>query len=306
MDIALPQRQASRSLSPTPWHFRAGPSSACLSDDRKIHQVSSNGLEIIPAANTHGIGSGLIWESSGDWKCDYLHANPPKASEGHPYVSATPVQMPGLIGLSTMQRGYLWETRQWWISCGQGNLLWVCQLITHSSPRSDKLHFLLGNPILTRLAEQPVPVTEVASAEGACADTQGDAATVASEKFLRFGDNFVGGTAPLNFVRPAKDAFHTFPAPGGRNLRDCPCSNELRVVLSDKPMQPDCRESFFFAVELGPEVPALAASRDSLTWKLRSRPGLFEAIQVNDIWRYTFTTSSGPRQLPQMGFGYQS
>ena len=305
MEVALRPRKTKRLLAPTPWHFQKGNASVCLQDDAKIHHVSSAGLEIIPVAGAGGIGSGLFWKNEDTWNCDFLHAHPPKASEGHRYNVSKPIELPDVSGLAAMQRGYLWETRQWWISTGQ-NLLWIGQLITHTFPQCDKIDFILGNPVLTRILGEAAPVTEVESAEGAKADTQGEAVTISSRKFLKFGDLVVGATAPLKFIRPARDAFHTFPVPGARLLREFASSNELRLVLSETPVQLECRESIFFAVELGKETPSLSCRREPLAWNLKTRFGEFDACQTNDIWNYTFATASGRRELPDIGFGFHT
>jgi len=137
---------------------------------------------------------------------------------------------------ATMQRGYTWETRQWWIGTGD-SLLWIGQVISHGTPRFEKMHFILGTPVLTRISNQAVQVTEVENAEGIKADTQGVGVSVSSRKYLKFGDVFVAGTAPLEFARPSKEAFHTFPLPGGCLWRDCTSSNELRLHLSETPRE---------------------------------------------------------------------
>jgi hypothetical protein len=302
-DAPLVPRKNKRKLPPTPWHFRTGEASVCLSDDTKLHHASSAGLEIIPAINSLGTGSGLVWEKDGAWKYDLLQVRPPKASQGHRYTDSGPIHLGPISGVASMQRGYVWETRQWWLSSGS-SLIWIGQVTTHASPACDRTHFILGNPILTRLAGEPVPVTEVESSEGTKADTQGDAITLASPQFLRFGDVCIGGTAPVSFVRPARDAFHTFPAPGGRHSRESTSSNDLRVLLSETPTQYDCRVSLFFAVELGREKPSLIAQGDLTHWQLKTKLGNFEARQKDGIWSYDLDTGAGPETLPYVGFGF--
>jgi hypothetical protein len=305
MDLPLVSRATKRALPPTPWHFQKGDVSACLADDFKLLQVSSDGLEIIPAANALRVDSGVIWHGGGAWRRDVLQSQPPRPSEGHRYCDCKPIQLHGAAGLTTTQRGYIWETRQWWISNGNG-LLWIGQLVNHSTVACDKMDYILGNPVLTRVSNKAVPVTEVETAEGARADTQGDAVNLSSRKFLKFGDIFVGATAPVKFIRPSKEAFHTFPVPGGRLLRDFDSSNELRVQLFDTPGSVECRESLFFAVEIGKKVPSLLSHRDPLFWRLEAKTGIFEARQYDGVWNYTFKNASWQEQLPQISFGFQS
>jgi hypothetical protein len=199
-----------------------------------------------------------------------------------------------------MQRGYLWETRQWWISSGKG-LLWIVQLIPHAFPQCDGIKFLLGNPVVTRLAGQPVPVCEVESAEGIKADTQEGPLTVSSGKYLRFGEAFVGATLPLDFVRPSVDAFHTFPA--GQPWRDFSDSNHITLRVSEESRRWECRESLFFAIQIGGTIPVLEVSAKPGIWKVASESEIFEAGQTQGIWHYTIQGGSGKEEVPSIGFG---
>ena len=149
MEAVPPSNPAKRPLKPTPWHFLRQTASVCLRNDFKLLQLSADGLEIIPAANTLGVGSGLVWLKGTAWKKDLLQSIPPTPSAGHRYHHSIPIQLHDGAGLTTTQRGYTWETRQWWIKAG-GNLLWIVQLVTHAAPSCDKLKFILGTPVVTR------------------------------------------------------------------------------------------------------------------------------------------------------------
>ena len=304
-DGKLAPRKTKRLLPPRPWHFQKQNCSICLRDDFKLHHLSSAGLEIIPAASTYGFGSGLVWKTAGEWKSDPLHVQPPKSSQGHRYNLAKSIQLPDIVGLASMQRGYMWETRQWWLSAGK-SVVWIGQLITHWYPSCERIEFILGNPVLTRAGGEAVPVTEVISAEGIKADTQGDAVDLSSRRFLTFGDVSIGGTAPVSFIRPSEDSFHTFPVTGGRNLRDFDTSNELRVLVSEAPIRLDCRESLFFAIEIGKEAPSLSAHGEPSTWEVETTLGLFRARQSQGIWQYSIESPWGMNQLPETGFGFHA
>jgi hypothetical protein len=304
MEATPGSSQSKRLLKPTPWHFRRGAASVCLQDDLKLVHLSSDGLEIIPAANALGVGTGLVWLGGGAWKMDVLQFQPPKASRAHRYTTSKAFQLGECIGLVTVQRGYIWETRQWWIGMGS-SLLWIGQVVTHAMPTCDKIEFVLGTPVLTRISNRAVPVTEVESAEGEKAGTQGKAVKLSSGKFLKFGDVFIGATERLDFVRPGEDAFHTFPMRQGV-FRDCHCSNEVRVQMSEAPVTLGCRESLFFGVEIGRQAPSLNSHRDPLRWRLEARAGIFEARQSGDLWHYTLETASGREDLPQTGFGFEA
>ncbi len=302
MEVALPQRGPARSLPPTPWHFRRGNASACLLDDTRLHHVSSAGLEIIPAASAvESTTPTLRWYSKGAWREDALVSSPPPSSATLRFHDSRPIELAGAAGVTSMQRGYTWEIRQWWLGFDT-SLLWVGQLISHAFPQCDMVDFVLGTPVLTRLAGRPVPVTEVETAEGARAATQGDPASVSSARYLRFGDVFIGGTAPLEFVRPSAEAFHTFPTPG-RMWRDFASSNEVRVRVLDSPRTLECRESLFFAVEIGERAPALNVSQESFSWVVRSASGTFLAVQNEGVWSYALETASGRESLPGAAFG---
>ena len=306
MEAALPSRQEKRVLPPTPWHFQRGNASLCLQDDTKMHHVSAAGLEIISVPNGGRVAPGLRWLKKGVVKEDRLQVHPPKASEGLRFCDSRPIELENLVGMTSMQRGYYWETRQWWFTSG-ATLVWIGQLITHFSPECDQVHFVLGNPVLTRVAGRPVPVAEVESAEGVRADTQGAEVTVGSTRFLRFGDVLVGATVPLEFVRPSSDAFHTFPLAAGCFWRDYDRSNELRVVVDQTSRRLDCRESLFFAVEIGKEVPRLETSATGPNaWTVKTTVGSFVSQQDNDgIWKYTLQDTTGSKELPYLGFGYR-
>jgi hypothetical protein len=295
--------KTSRTLPPTPWSFRNGNASVCLKNNTRIHHVSYAGLEIIPSASSLGDGSGFTWRDQGVWKRDLLQLGPPPASEGLSYSRSEPIQGPGIVGLATCQRGYNLETRQWWISAGK-SLLWIGQIFIHCDLRCEKMDFILGNPVLTRLLSRPVPVTEVETAEGKRVETQGEATSVVSESYLGFGDVKIGATAPLEFVRPSKEAFHTFPVSRQIYPRDCPCSNEIRIHLSKEPMRIACRQSLFFGVEIGLDPPALSGVEDVNFFKLKAGGGTFRATLVDGIWNYEFQNSAGSRALPQIGFGF--
>ena len=302
MDAAVRTPAFARSIPATPWSFSHGNASVCLSNDFKLHHLSSAGLEIIPAIGQQGHGSGLTWCVGGVWKRDLLQLHPPAPSEGLAYGGSKPIKLQGTRGLTSFQRGYGWETRQWWLGTGKG-LLWIGHLFSHSGCDCEKMDFVLGTPVLTRRSGQPVPVTEVESVEGEKADTQGDAATISSGKSLRFGDNFVVATAPLQFLRPAKDSFHTFPL---KQIYpwDCASSNQIRLLLSEEPMFVDCRESLFFAVQIGRDQPVLASQGDKHFWSLKAQTGEFKATLLNRVWNYTFKTFAGQEELPQIGFGF--
>jgi hypothetical protein len=303
--IPLRARETRRALSPTPWHFRSRNASVCLYNDARLHHLSAAGLEIIPAANIQGAGSRLTWLSGNTWKTDPFQVTSPPPSEGHRYYQSKPIQLPDAQGLTAMQRGYTWETIQWWIGTENG-ILWISQLISHAFLTCDKLRYILGNPVLTQVSNAAVPVTELETAEGIKTDTQGESVSISSGKFLRFGDVFVGATSPLEFGRPSRDAFHTFPLPPGTFLRDFSCSNELRVQLSETPPQVECRDSLFFAVEIGNQAPSLSAHRDPLVWTLKAKSGCFVARQREGIWSYTFETHSGHAELPRIGFRFRT
>jgi hypothetical protein len=300
MHVSLPRRKP-RVVPPTPWHFQKGNVSVCLDDDFKLHHLSSAGLEIIPAANPTGLGSGIVWLKDGVWKSDFLQRHPPKASEGLRYCDGQPIELREIGGLTVMQRGYLWETRQWWLTNGSG-LLWIVHLVAHGIPKWDRLDFIIGTPVLTRVAGQAINVSTAQSAEGVEIDTQGEAATLASDKFLRFGDVNIGATLPLEFNRPSREAFHTFPSLG-RNWRDFTSSNELRLKIDKEPGQIDSRESIFFAIEINTEPPApeLGFARTDAT--VRSKSGTFRAHQSEAVWAYTFEGAEGTETLPFCGFG---
>ena len=300
MQVSLPHR-GRRHVPATPWHFQNDAVSVCLQDDFKLHQLSAAGLEIIPAANMLGVGSGVVWLKDGAWKSDYLQRHPPKASDGLRYCDGRPIQLRELSGLTSMQRGYTWETRQWWLGKG-ANLLWVVQLITHGVPKWDRLDFIVGTPLLTRVGNRAVPVATARSAEGMEIDTQGEAATLSSRKYLSFGNVVIGATLPLEFSRPSREAFHTFPLPG-RNWRDCTSSNELRLRVSEVPGQMESRESLFFAIESGNEVPTLHLASDRWHGTVESKLGTFRALQSDGRWAYTFSSAGGEEELPTNGFG---
>ena len=304
IEMEIPSRESKKLLSPTPWHFQKDNASVCLSDDRKLHHLSSGGLELIPVAGMAGLGSGVRWLYGRTWRQDRLQINPPVSSAGFDFIDSKPIRTGNVSGVSSMQRGYVWETRQWWISAGSG-LLWITQLIPHGPLQCDGLDFLLGTPILTRLGGRIVPVSNVESAEGDKADTQGAAVTVSSLKFLRFGDLYVGATAPLEFIRPSADAFHTFPLPAGQLWRDCLSSNHIRIRISEEPKKLDCRESLFFAVQIGSECPGLEASAGPGMWKVPSGSEIFQARQTQGIWRYTIHTATKEEELPRIGFCYR-
>lgn len=236
--LAIPLESVTtrRVLPPTPWHFRLGDSSVCLRHDVKLHHLSAAGLDIIPAASALDFGSGLTWLARDKWKIDPFQVNPPRPSEAHRYIESKQVELCGVLGLASTQRGFYWETRQWWISSGNG-LLWIGHLFSHTRASCERLHFVLGNPVVTRQSNKAVPVTEVVTAEGKSASTQGDPISISSPNFLRFGNVFIGATAPVEFIRPSRDAFHTFPVPHGELLRDFDKSNELRLHLCETPMQ---------------------------------------------------------------------
>jgi hypothetical protein len=293
-----------RTLCPTPWHFQSGNASVCLRNNYKLHHLSSAGLELIPVAGTEGLGSGVRWFNGTVWKSDLLQASSPPASDGLRFYDAKPFQVGTASGLTSMHRGYLWETRQWWISSSDG-LLWVVQLIPHAFLNCDALEFLLGTPVLTRLGGIPVPVSEVENDGGVKADTQGAAATLTSQKFLRFGDISVGATAPVEFRRPAGDAFHTFPLPKGLLWRDELSSNYLRVRLFDEPKAFELRESYFFAVQIGATPPSLDAKAEHSNWKVASNSKFFEARQNQGLWSYTLNDGSTKAELPAIGFTYR-
>ena len=304
LETTFPSPETKRTLPPTAWHFQKENASVCLCDDHKLHHLSSDGLELIPVAGTGGLGSGIRWLDRSTWRQDQLQIHPPKSSDGLCFHDANPFQVAKVVGVCSMQRGYLWETRQWWISTGNG-ILWVVQLIPHAFPQCDEIDFLLGTPVLTRLSGKPVPVSEVESAEGNKFDTQGTAVTVSPRKFLRFGDNFVGATLPLEFIRPFDDAFHTFPLPAGQLWRDTSSSNYLRIRVSQEPKKCELRESLFFAVQLGGMIPSLEVKAGAKMWKVASESELFQARYDNGIWHYSITSGSTTSQLPQIGFGQQ-
>jgi hypothetical protein len=269
-----------------------------------MHHVSAAGLELISVASVSGFLGGLRWLNNGVWKEDALQSHVPKTSEGLSFYDSKPIQAGAVTGVASMQRGYFWETRQWWLSSGNG-LIWIGQLTTHAFPKCDEVDFVLGNPVITRLAGRHVPVADVQTEDGTLADTQGDAVSVTSPNWLRFGEIFVGATAPLEFVRPSSEAFHTFPIPLGTLWRDFTSSNELRLRVLDTPRQLESRESLFFAVEIGADAPALEASGDPQNWTLKSRVGTLEARQTDGVWRYTLETASTVAELPYVGFGYR-
>ena len=303
LDIPLENRTVKRKVVPTRWHFRQDNASVCLRNDLKLHHLSSAGLEIIPAAGA--LGSGVTWQAEGGWKTDSVQINTPPDSAGLRFSKSRTIELGNASGLATMQRGYLWEMRQWWIGAGDG-LVWIGQLISHAFPQCDRIDFLLGNPVLTILADKAVSVAEVKTAEGVVAETQGEPVRVSSREYLRFGDVFVGATAPMEFVRPARDAFHTFPLPGGRLLRDVPVSNELRLELSETPGKLECCESLFFAIEIGKRSPSIKTRREPNLWRMDCHQGVFEATQVDGRWGYTFDAGAGSQVLPPIGFGYEA
>ena len=304
IETVLPSRETRRPSLPTSWHFQTGDVSVCLQDDSKTHHVSSAGLELISVPSAGGVTSGLRWLKDGVWKEDLLQVHPPGPSERLSYYDSRPIHLAGVAGVTSMQRGFFWETRQWWLSSGNG-LLWVGQLITHFSPQCDQIHFVLGNPVVTRVAGRPVPVAEVETEEGTKADTQGEAIIISSPYYLRFGDVFVGATAPLEFVRPAREAFHTFPSPLGHLWRDFTSSNELRLLISKTPQQLETRVSLFFGVEIGRETPSLEISQTPLMSRVASRLGCFVARQSEGIWHYMLEREAAPEALPSAGFGYR-
>ena len=295
---------SARKSEPTPWHFLKGNSSVCLRDDVKLHHFSSCGVEIIPAANILGVGNGVVWSQKGAWKRDPLQCHTPKASKSLAYSISKPITAGEVTGVAAMQRGCYWETRQWWMSNGD-SLLWFVHLYNHGLIVSDAINFIIGTPVITRVSGSPVPVTEVANAEGAVVDTQGEAVAISSDQYLKIGDAFIGATAPIEFVRPSADAFHTFPLAHGGSHSDLQSSNELRVQLSCARSVTDCRDSIFFAVEVSKEAPRIISQRDTCLWTAQTALGQFTAVEADGMWSYSLETPSGRHEMPHISFGFR-
>jgi hypothetical protein len=286
----------------SPWGFRDHVS-VTLTHDHKLHQASAGGLEIIPSACPLGDGSGLTWREGGSWKRDPFHLQPPRESRGLRYHGSQPIDALGISGLSTFHRGFIWETRQWWLGTGS-SLFWIVQVISHSAPLCEKIDFILGTPVLTRVDGRPVQVTQVRTAEGDQADTQGEAVCISSKRYLRIGDAFVTASAQLEFLRPDRDSFHTFPLSKSIYPRDCTSSNELRVRLWEKGGRIDCRQSLFFAAQIGPDSPGLSAARMADSWSVRANQVNFIANLTHGVWNYSLERDSQKANLPRSGFGF--
>jgi hypothetical protein len=288
-----------------PWHFQNKTVSVCLDHERKLHHLSAAGLEIIPAAGRATPGIGISWCQQGKWKHDLLQEHAPKSSPGLRYSNSVAIRSGDVTGLGTMQRGYVWETRQWWLSSGEA-LVWVTQLITHSFLSCEAIQFHLGCPVLTRAGGETVPVSELENAEGARVDSQGVAGTLLSREYLRCGDAFVTCTVPLQFVRPSDDSFHTFPTRQGNLWREAESSNQLQALVVEAPGKLECRQSLFFATVIDREARTLQVRRGAPGWTVDTPCGSFSARPHANKWHYSLQKEAQQMELPDLAFGYRA